>query len=74
MNPFAMGKIMNAKKNFEENHPKFVLFLSHVFGSSIPEGTVIEITVTKPREQPLTSNLRVLDSDLELFENLKNIK
>ena len=40
MNPAAMMKIMGAVNKFKGNHPKFMAFLSYVFSSGFPEGTV----------------------------------
>ena len=37
------------------------------------EGTIIEITVQRPGEQPLTSNIKVQQSDIELLESLKQM-
>lgn len=74
MNPASLMKIMQAKNTFAANHPKFVSFLSHVFAGGVEEGTVIEITVQKPGMEPVTSNLKVQQSDLELFESLKGMK
>lgn len=75
MNPAVLMKLMSAKNKFVQNHPKFEAFIKAVFlnGSGIPEGTVIEITVTKPGEQPVSTNLRVQQSDLELVEELRNL-
>lgn len=50
INPGTMMKLMNAKNTFTNNHPKFVKFLQVVFSSRVEEGTVFEITVTKPGE------------------------
>ncbi|MBE5926517.1 MAG: hypothetical protein E7270_06100 [Lachnospiraceae bacterium] len=66
-------KLMKAKNKFSENHPRFVAFLNMIFSRGITEGTIIEITVTRPGEQPITSNIKVLQSDLELMEELKGI-
>ena len=74
MNPAAMMKMMGAFNTFKKNHPKFTQFLGVVFMGGIPEGTVIEITVTKPNQAPLTSNMQVMQSDLELVESLKDLK
>lgn len=74
MNPAEMMKVMSAVNTFKGNHPKFIAFFSFVFSSGFPEGTVIEITVTKPGEEPVTSNMKVTQSDLELFESLKNVR
>ena len=64
MNPASLMKIMNARNKFVENHPKFAAFLNAVFSAGITEGTVIEITVTKPGEESITTNMKVLQSDL----------
>lgn len=73
LNPAQIMKLMNAKNKFTSNHPKFVSFLSMLFSRGITEGTIIEITVTRPGEQPITSNLKVQQSDLELMEELKTL-
>lgn len=75
MNPAALMKLMKAKNDFTANHPKVAAFINAVFqgGNGIPEGTVIEITVTKPGEESISTNMRVLHSDLELLEELKNL-
>ena len=75
MNPAMLMKLMSAKNKFVQNHPQFEAFVKAVFlnGSGIPEGTVIEITVTKPGEAPISTNLRVQQSDLELVEELRNL-
>ena len=73
MNPAALMKIMAARNKFAANHPKFMAFLSYVFSSGFPEGSVIEITVTKPGQEPVTSNMKVTQSDLDLFDSLKDV-
>lgn len=73
MNPAMLMKLMNAKNVFTKNHPKFVAFLSTVFSQRMEEGTIIEITVTKPDKEPMTTNLSVKQSDLELFDEIKEM-
>ncbi len=74
MNPADMMKAMSAFKNFQASHPKAVSFFQVVFGSGIPADTVMELTVTKPGENPMTTNIKVTQQDLELFESLKNMR
>ncbi len=74
MNPATIMKLLQAKNKFANEHPKFVAFLETVFSRGITEDTVIEMTVTRPGEAPLTSNIKIKQSDLELFEELKNLK
>lgn len=73
MNPASIMKLMNAKNQFSNNHPKFEAFLNSVLSREIEEGTVIEMTVTRPGEKPLTANIKVQQSDLELLEELKGL-
>ena len=58
INPMAMMKMMQAKNKFTENHPKFVQFLSAVFSGGIEEDTIIEISVEKPGQNRITSNIK----------------
>lgn len=73
MNPADMMKIMSAKNKFDANHPKFSAFLKAVLSRPIQEGTVIEMTVIRPGEEPITTNLKVQQSDLDLLQELQNI-
>ena len=72
-NPAALMKLLGAKKQFEHNHPKFVAFLKAAFEGGIKEDTVIEISLQKPGEQKLTTNIKVRQSDLELMELLREM-
>ena len=73
MNPASIMKIMSAKNRFTENHPKFVAFLSAVFSTGIDEGTIIELKVTKPGQETMTTNIMVQQSDMELLQELKEL-
>jgi len=72
MDASVMMRMMGAMNTFRSNHPKFVAFIASVFKTGIPADTVIELTVTKPGEEPVTTNIKVRQSDLDLFESLKN--
>ena len=61
------------QEQVSKNHPKFVAFLNRCFAGGLKEGTIIEITVTNPGEAPITSNIKVQQSDLELLEELKEM-
>ena len=73
MNPAILMKIMSAKNTFTANHPKFVAFLNAVFKNGIEEGTIIEIKVQKPGQEAVTSNIKVLQSDLELLQSIREL-
>ena len=73
MNPSALFKLQGAFQKFQAAHPKVVSSFSGVFGNGIPEGSVIELTVTKPGEEPVTTNMRVTQDDLDLMQTLKEM-
>lgn len=73
MNPATLMKIMSAKNKFTANHPKFVAFLKAAFSRPIEEGTVFEITMTRPGEEPMTTNMKVQQSDLDLMRELQEL-
>lgn len=73
MNPTDFMKMMNAKNKFEANHPKFFAFLHAVFARPMEEGTIIEISVKRPGEEAITTNLKVQQSDLELLREIQNM-
>lgn len=70
MKPASIMELLSAKAQFESNHPKFMSFLKTVFARRPEVGTVVEITVTRPGEEPVTANIKVQQSDLELMEQL----
>ena len=74
MNPQAMVQFLTALGTFRSSHPKFAAFLELMLKSGIPEDTVIEMTVTRPGEPGVTANMKVTQSDLELFSTLKDLK
>ncbi|WP_242826588.1 hypothetical protein [Oribacterium sp. NK2B42] len=73
INPAEMMKIAGIMKKFQSNHPKVVAFMQHTFSNSIPVGSVIELTITKPGQDPVTTNFKVLEDDVEMVETLKKM-
>ncbi len=73
-NPAALMKLMQLKSKFESNHPKVVAFVQKVIMSGLPEGTVIEMSVTRPGEEKITANMKVTADDIEIMNELKNLK
>lgn len=68
-----LNSLTRMKLKFLSNHPKFAFFVKNIFSRKIEAGTIIEITVKRPGENPITSNIKVTESDIELFENVKDI-
>lgn len=73
INPMKLMKFKNAWDNFTKNHPKFPSFLNAVKMNGIKEGTIIEINVTTAEGKTLSSNIKLKESDVELFQELSEL-
>lgn len=72
-NPSAFMRISQAKDTFFATHPKVVAFGRALFSRPLEAGTVIEVTVTRPGEPPISANMKVQPSDLELLQLLREL-
>ncbi len=69
-----MQKIKSGIDRFRANHPKFPMFLNAVSQNALMEGSIIEIAVTTPDGKNFCSNLKIKAEDMELLNELKNMK
>lgn len=74
MNPSAILKLMSAKAAFTKNHPKFSAFCKAALSRPIEPGTIIEISLQRPGEEPMMANIKVQQEDLDLLESLKGLR
>ena len=73
MNPAALMKILSAKNTFDKNHPKLKNYFAAVQKKGIQEGTVIQLKITNPDDEPMIANIKVQQSDLELLSELAEL-
>ena len=69
----AIMKFKGAWDTFTNNHPKFMPFLQAVGREAIGDGTVIEVSVKSPDGKEYNTNMRLTQSDLELFEKMRTM-
>jgi hypothetical protein len=67
-------KVKEAWDTFSRNHPKFMPFVHAVGREAITDGTIIEIKVTSPQGKEYNTNMKITQSDLDLFEQIKSLK
>ncbi|SDB32122.1 hypothetical protein [Eubacterium oxidoreducens] len=70
MNFGALMKLKGIRDEFAQNHPGVSHFFRDEIMTGLPEGTILEISVTKPGEEKVTSNMKVNEKDLEIFRTL----
>lgn len=73
-NPTDLFKVKGAWETFIANHPKFPMFVQAVGSQgAIKEGTIIEVHVKQPSGEDICTNVKITQSDLELFDKLKSL-
>ena len=70
MNPMEMMQFAKELDNFKKNHPKVAKFLAIEFGKGIPEGSILELKITRPGQEEKVSNMRILPEDQSFLSKL----
>ena len=73
-NPADIMKLMGMKNKFESSHPKFVSFIKDVASRGISEGDILEVTISRANGEKTTANLRVTADDVQMVEDIKNLR
>ena len=74
MNPASIMKMMKAKIHLQQTTQSLYPFYSMHSAAAFRQTLLLKSTVTKPGQEPVTSNIKVQQSDLELLESLKDLK
>jgi hypothetical protein len=70
-NPLKLAQFKSAWEDFANRHPKFAAFLNLITKTGFREGTVIDITITPPDGQSISSNIKITSEDIALINSLK---
>ncbi len=69
----SIMKMKGAWDTFTKNHPKFMPFMQAVGREAVMDGTIIEVKVKSPEGKEYNTNMKITQSDLELFARLRNM-
>lgn len=69
----AIMKFKGAWDTFNKNHPKFLPFMQAVGREAVTDGIIIEVKVTSPEGKEYNTNMKITQSDLDLFAQLKTM-
>lgn len=69
----AVMKMKGAWDTFTRNHPKLVPFMQAVGREVVGDGTIIEVKVKSPDGKEYNTNMRLTQSDMELFAQFKGM-
>ncbi|MGX8688796.1 MAG: hypothetical protein ACSW8K_13500 [bacterium] len=73
-NPMVLFKLRGMMNQFSARHPKAVSFVKNEILTGLPADTVLEITITKPAHEPVTTNMLVTQEDLDMLQELQGLR
>ena len=65
MNPMILMQLQQRLQTFQQDHPKFLPFMTAVKDNALEEGTVFAMKVTTPEGKTLESNIKLTANDVE---------
>ncbi len=73
VNPLQIMKIKTQLNNFRKRHPGFTAFIRAVRRKGLPEGSVVDLKVTSPDGETVTTNFRVTQEDLDFISMISEL-
>ncbi len=74
INPLKLLKLKEYKEGFETRHPRVVAFIERqLISGELPAGTILEVSITRPDQDKVTTNMKVAPEDVEVIRELKNL-
>ena len=73
VNPIQIMKIKKQLNNFRKRHPGFTSFIRAVRRKGLPEGSVVDLKVTSPDGETVTTNFRVTQEDLDFISMISEL-
>lgn len=71
INPASIFKMKGAWEKFTSNHPRVPAFMQAASQGMLSEGSIIDLTVTAPDGRKIQTNVRLTESDMELFREFQ---
>ena len=65
LNPMMLMQLQQRIQTFQQDHPKFLPFMTAIKNNALEEGTVFAMKVTTPEGKTIESNIRLTTNDIE---------
>ena len=74
LNPMKLLQLKESWTRFTNAHPKFPMFLKAISNRDVfAPGTVVEISINTADGRNFTTNVKISEEDLQLFEDVKEL-
>ncbi|MBR2730049.1 MAG: hypothetical protein IKD92_09360 [Lachnospiraceae bacterium] len=74
INPIQILKLKDTLNAFRNRHPGFTHFVGAIRNKGLPEGSVLDVTITTPDGKSMATNFRVTPEDIALIRMLADLK
>ena len=74
INPLQILTLKDKLNGFRHRHKGFVSFIKAARREGVPVGSVVDVKLTFPEGEAMTTNFRVTEEDLELIRMLEALK
>lgn len=71
INPASIFKMKGAWEKFTANHPRVPAFMQAASQGMLSEGSIIDLTIVAPDGRKIQTNVRLTESDMELFREFQ---
>ena len=73
LNPIQIVKLKEQLNAFRKRHPGFCRFINAIRKKGVPEGSVLDVKITSPDGETMTTNFRISPEDLEFFGMISDL-
>jgi hypothetical protein len=73
VNPLQIMKLKTQLNDFRKRHPGFTRFIMAIRRKGLPEGSVLDVKITTPDGETMTTNFRVEAEDIEFVSMISEL-
>ncbi len=73
INPMQIVKLKTMLNDFRKRHPGVTSFVRKIRKKGVPEGSVLEVKITSPDGEAMTTNFRVTAEDLDFINTISGL-
>jgi hypothetical protein len=73
VNPLQIMKLKTQLNDFRKRHPGFTRFIMAIRRKGLPEGSVLDVKITTPDGEKMTTNFRVEAEDIEFVSMISEL-
>lgn len=74
VNPMALLKMKDRLGVFNQDHPRVRAFFHKIKEEGLPEGSILELKITRPDGKEEVTNIRLTERDIETLRMISSLR